>query len=90
VPAARADGLTFKIGDEQLENDEQGYDIRSIRKISKPADSAYRLRLVCRIGSEAHADEMVLALVAKSPLHGEMLVRFDQANGIVRTYRRCP
>jgi hypothetical protein len=90
APPYAADELTFKISEKQLEMDEQGCEIQSIRKISKLAESGYRLRLLCRMGSEEHADEIVLALIAKSPLHGELLMRFNVSSGIATTFQRCP
>jgi len=90
APPYAADELTFKISETQLDMGEQGCEIRSIQKISKLADSGYRLRLLCRIGSEEQADEIVLARIRKSPLHGELLMRFDVPSGIVTTFQRCP
>jgi len=90
VPSYASDVLSIKISDRQIEMFEQGCDIKSIRKISKLAESGYRLRLLCHEPSSKYSSDVVLALVAKSPLHGELLVRFDQATGIVTTYQCCP
>ncbi len=89
-PGYASDVLTIKIDERQIEMFEQGCDIRSMRKISKLAESGHRLRLLCRAPNAKHLDEIQLTLVKKSPLHGDLLVRSDLATGIVTTYQRCP
>ena len=90
APSYASDVLSIKVSERQIDMFEQGCDIQSIRKISKLAESGYRLRLLCREGSTTTRQDIMLALVAKSPLHGDLLVRFDQSTGIVPTYQRCP
>ena len=90
APGYASDVLSIEVGEKKIEMFELGCDIQSIRKISKLADSGYRLRLLCKGASPSHFIDTQFNLLKKSPLHDAMLVRADQTTGIVFTYQRCP
>jgi hypothetical protein len=70
----------------------EGYcDIRAMRKITpRLADSAYRLRLICKQEGERSRPTMLLALTRETSFHPPILVRVDEPDGVVITYQRCP
>ena len=85
-----SDALTMFIRERTIEQHEELCRITSMRKISKLADSGYRVHLVCKPPGAAYATDVVLALMQANELHGPLLVSTDLTTGIVRTYQRCP
>jgi hypothetical protein len=62
----------------------------TIHTMRKLGEGSYRLKLTCRGEGETEHSEVILALLRKSKVNDELLLRFEPAMGFVLAYRRCP
>jgi hypothetical protein len=62
----------------------------AVRDVHKLADNSYRFDLVCRGEGETERLSVIFALLAKSKINDELLLRIEPKNGFVLAYRRCP
>lgn len=61
--------------------------IRSMRRLT---EGSYRLKLTCKGEGGTARSEMMLALLKKSKVNDELLLRIELPSGFVQAYRRCP
>src|ERR1700730_1864152 len=81
------DNVAMEITASQLIFYENRCKIRSARKLE---DKSYRLQLVCWGEGMTERNEIILAMLTKSKLNDELLLRIELRNGFVVAYRRCP
>lgn len=62
----------------------------SIRSMHRVADGFYRLQLSCKGEGQTERSQILLAVLKKSKVNDEMLLRIEPASGFVQAYRRCP
>jgi hypothetical protein len=62
----------------------------AIGSMHRLGEGSYRLRLTCRGEGEVERTETILALLKKSKVNDELLLRIEPASGFVLAYRRCP
>jgi hypothetical protein len=62
----------------------------AIGAMRRLGEGSYRLRLTCRGEGGTERSEIMLALLKKSKVNDEMLLRIELASGFVLAYRRCP
>ena len=62
----------------------------SIRSMHRVTDGFYRLQLSCKGEGQTERSQILLALLKKSKVNDEMLLRIEPASGFVQAYRRCP
>ena len=87
--AGDSDEAGITIGPRRIILYEGFCDIRSMRKISRLRDSAWRLRVRCTEEGPRRRTEMLLKVTRKTSFHDEILVRVDRGTGVVFTYQRC-
>jgi len=61
--------------------------IHAMRKLS---EGSWRLKLTCKGEGGTERSEMMLALLKKSKVSDELLLRIELPSGFVVAYRRCP
>jgi hypothetical protein len=81
------DNVALQIGDRKLIFYESKCDVGAVRKLG---DNSYRLDLVCRGEGETERKSVIFALLAKSKVSDELLLRIEPKSGFVLAYRRCP
>jgi len=62
----------------------------AIIKMRRLREGSYRLRLTCKGEGETERLEIILAMLKKSKVNDELLLRIEPASGAVTAYRRCP
>jgi len=82
-----ADNIALQISPGRLVFHENNCAIVKIRRLR---EGSYRLRLTCKGEGETERLEIILALLNKSKVNDELLLRIEPASGAVTAYRRCP
>jgi hypothetical protein len=82
-----ADNIALQISPGRLVFHENNCAIIKIRRLR---EGSYRLRLTCKGEGETERLEIILALLNKSKVNDELLLRIEPASGAVVAYRRCP
>jgi len=65
-------------------------DTCAIGAMRRLGEGSYRLRLTCKGEGGTERSEIILALLKKSKVNDELLLRIEPASGFVVAYRRCP
>jgi hypothetical protein len=82
-----ADNIALQISPGRLVFHENSCAIIKMRRLR---EGSYRLRLTCKGEGETERLEIILALLNKSKVNDELLLRIEPASGAVTAYRRCP
>jgi hypothetical protein len=82
-----ADNIALQISPGRLQFYENNCAIVKMRRLR---EGSYRLRLTCKGEGETERLEIILALLNKSKVNDELLLRIEPASGAVVAYRRCP
>jgi hypothetical protein len=81
------DNVAMQIEERKLIFYESTCAVGGVRKLG---DNSYRFDLVCRGEGETERKSIIFALLAKSKVNDELLLRIEPKSGFVLAYRRCP